>query len=333
MLVSIVIPCRNEEKHILKCLENIEKSDYPLKNIEVLVSDGLSSDNTISLINNYAATSELTINILNNIQQTTPQAFNLGIKHSNGEIIIIVGARHLISTNYISYAINQLYKNPHVACVGGKVINKYENKTSEIIATAMASSFGVGGGNFRIQSKETFVDTVGTPVYRKSIFNEIGLFDTELIRNQDDEFNLRVLKAGYKILFTPAISIEYYVRASFPNLWKQYYQYGYWKVYVNKKHKTISTYRQLAPALLVAGIFIGFILAFLNKYFLYFYLAVLGSYVGFAIINALKSPINNKLSLIKAYLYLHLSYGMGYIEGIFRFLILNKRPVRNTLSR
>ncbi len=337
MKVSVIIPCRNEEKHIKLCIEAILANDIGADNIEVLIVDGMSDDTSRSIILEEAK-KNTNIKLIDNVGKITPLAFNLGIKNAKGEYIVIVGSRQLIEKNYISHCINILNSDKQIACVGGKVNNVYENPTSKIIATAMASSFGVGGGNFRNMEEDGFTDTVGTPVYRKSIFDEVGLFDEELVRNQDDELNYRLIKNGYKIFFTGKTGMKYFVRASYKNLYKQYFQYGYWKVYVNRKHKTITTLRQIVPAVFVWCVIAGLILAILNKYVAFCYLAGLLLYLLLAFISAFTKAEEKKdaFKIIYSYLILHWSYGSGYLKGLVHFVVFGRKLAseqNKTLSR
>ncbi len=324
--IAISIPCRNEENYIANCLESILDSDYLNELIEVNVVDGMSDDNTRSIIKEYCDKYDF-IHMVDNVKQKTPYAFNLGIKNSLSDFVMIMGARHIISKNYISYSIDKLKKNDTLGCIGGAVINSYENNTSETISKAMNSSFGVGVGNFRTNfTEEIYVDTIGTPVYKREIFSEIGYFDERLTRNQDDDFNYRVTEAGYKIMSSGNISVKYFVRASFSKLFKQYYQYGYWKVFVNKKHKTVTTIRQLVPFVFVSYLFLFLIsLSFVSDYVyitaipLVLY-TLLISYFSFKLSGKLSETIN----LFKSFFILHFSYGLGYLEGIFNFIVLNR---------
>jgi len=334
--ISVVIPCRNEERYIKSCIEAVLASDYGAGNLEVIVVDGMSDDKTREIVKDESA-KHSNVSLVDNTAKLTPFAFNLGINKASGNYIAIVGARHIISANYLSACVGILNSDTKIVCAGGMVDNVYENETSRLIATAMASPFGVGGGNFRIKREDAFVDTVGTPVYKADVFKDIGLFDEELARNQDDDFNFRVIKKGYEIFITAKATIRYFVRASYKNLFRQYYQYGYWKVYVNKKHKTVTTLRQLGPIGLILFLIFGGIAVLINKMFLFIYLPLLMLYVSMAFVAAI---VNSKRAkelplLLLAFFTLHSSYGLGYLQGIIHFFMLNKGPSLNqtTLSR
>ena len=192
----------------------------------------------------------------------------------------------------------------------------------------MSSAFGVGNAHFRTGSKNGFVDTVAFGAYRNEVFEKIGYFDEDLIRNQDDEFNFRLLQNGFKIYLNSNIKSKYYVRASFSKLYKQYYQYGYWKVYVNKKHKAVTSIRQLVPLFFVLFLFLGFTLSFLHWILGTLFSLGLLAYIGLAIVFASqKSTSFEKITGIAyTFFLLHFSYGLGYLVGIFDFIALNKGP-------
>ncbi len=335
--VSIVIPCRNEEKYIGKCIESIVKCDYPKSNLHVFIVDGLSDDNTIDFVNTYCNQYSW-IHLIANKKKTTPFALNMGINASiNCDIIIILGAHAEIYPDYVTNCVNILQSHPEVACVGGILNSISENETTQAISFAMSSLFGVGNAHFRTGTKEGYVDTVAFGAYRTSIFKEIGLFDEKLIRNQDDEFNYRLLKNGFKIFLSKSIISNYYVRSSFTMLFKQYYQYGFWKVYVNKKHKSITTLRQTIPFLFVAFLVIGSVLSFINLIFATTFLAIIVFYLMLGLSFSIKNSknINFNLKTLASFLLLHLGYGLGYWYGIIYFILLAKKNNKSdvTLTR
>jgi len=212
----------------------------------------------------------------------------------------------------------------------------YENETSQIIGAAMSSSFGVGNAHFRTGNKSGFVDTVAFGAYKKEIFEIVGFFDEELIRNQDDEFNFRVTKNGYKIYLNHEIKCKYYVRASFKKLFKQYYQYGYWKVYVNVLHKTVTTIRQLVPAAFVSYLMVLFLSILVGLKFFLFLSLFLVLYLLLAVFIAIKqSSVSFKaLKIAFTFFVLHFSYGIGYLKGILDFFVLQKSIKKHeSLSR
>lgn len=332
--VSVIIPCRNEAASIGPCIDAIAASDYGKDNLEILVVDGMSDDNSRNTVAEKQKKYPF-IKLIDNPEQITPLAFNLGIAHATGDYLLIAGARHILAPNYISACVSILESDPNIACVGGKVENEYASRRAEIIAKGMDSPFGVGGGNFRVLTQDAYVDTVGTPMYRKHIFSEVGLFDEELVRNQDDEFNFRVLKRGYKIRFTVRTSVRYFVRAAFGNLYRQYFQYGYWKVYVNRKHRTVTTLRQLFPALFIAFFIAALPLAFVHEFFLFAYAGVLVLYLVAAVFFAAAKSMRPDILVQVMYTFfvLHFAYGLGYLKGAWDFLIVRRKDASAAADR
>lgn len=330
MKVSIVIPCRNEAPYIEECIRAIYAAEIPQEvETNVFVVDGMSNDGTREIIQQLQE-EFLTLKIVDNIKQLTPFAFNLGIHVAPCDYVQIIGARHIISNNYLSVCLKKLSEDTSVWCVGGRLENEYVNETGKVIALAMGTQLGMGIGNFRTLSKSGFTDTVTSPMYPYQVFEKIGFFDEELIRNQDDDFNFRVTKAGGKIWFDADISLKYYVRGNYKNLWKQFFQYGYWKVYVNQKHRTFTTIRQLIPPL-----FVLYLILFL---FTWLFGATVGLTGSFPLIVylALTAITSNRLvqqddelrfgDVFKTFPLLHISYGLGYLKGVIDFILLNKKP-------
>ena len=261
-----------------------------------------------------------------NEKQTTPYALNIGIKASLTDIVIIVGAHSELRPDYVSNCVEAFSFGANIGCTGGIIENVYENETAEVIGKAMSSSFGVGNAHFRTGNKDGFVDTVAFGAYKREVFDKIGFFDEELIRNQDDEFNYRLLRNGFTIYLYRKIRSNYFVRASFEKLFKQYEQYGYWKVYVNKKHKAVTTVRQLIPLLFVFFLILGFFAAFLNILLCEIYLLGLVFYSLASLYSATKQASAPKqiVKIMKAFFILHFSYGLGYLKGIIDFFVLQK---------
>lgn len=329
MKIAVIVPCRNERSNIEECIRAIFDSEFQDETaVEVIIVDGKSDDGTLAIIVELQRDFE-TLKVVTNEQQLTPFAFNLGIRAAEqADFIQIVGARQVLSKNYLELAMRNLLENSEIGCVGGGVHNVYLNEIGEIIAKAMSTSFGMGLGNFRTAKESAFVDTVGTPMYRYSIFEEIGFFDEELIRNQDDEFNYRLTQSGKKIYLNNDISVKYYVRGNFQGLWRQFFQYGYWKVYVNKKHSAITTVRQLIPPMFVLYTFmLPFTLIFGMLLFLSLSIPLLVYVMALATISIKKgNSIAERIQIGKSFLILHFSYGLGYLKGVFHFLIVNRKP-------
>ena len=313
--VSAVIPCRNEQAFIGACIYSVLDSDYSSEALEILVCDGMSEDGTAEVVNTISK-AHPNVKLLQNQKQTTPYALNLGISKASGDVVIILGAHATLSHNYISECVTALSEDESLGCVGGVLHNTSSDLRSEAIANAMSHPFGVGSAYFRTGQKSGYVDTVAFGAYKREVFDNIGMFDETLIRNQDDEFNYRVVKAGYKIKLDTSISATYHVRASYKKLLKQYYQYGYWKVYVNKKHKVITSFRQVVPAIFILYLTLGLILSLTVPVLAPVYLIILSLYLFLGLLSAFASTVNpiTAFMTLYAFIILHFSYGVGYLE-------------------
>lgn len=329
--VSVIIPCKNEEVYIEKCISSILQCNYPNEHLTIYVCDGKSIDNSRNIVKKIVSKNS-NVFLLDNDKETTPFGLNLGLKTSTADIKIILGAHAEIDKDFINENIRVFEESDKIGCAGGYIENVFESDDAEIIGMAMSSPFGVGNAHFRTQQKSGFVDTVAFGAYKKEVFEKVGYFDESLTRNQDDEFNYRVTNSGYKIYLSNKIKSKYYVRSSFKKLAKQYYQYGYWKVFVNKKHKTITTIRQLIPLFLVLYLLFGSVISFVHPILLYLFilgcLAYIFAAIGFSI--SLTSNLTKATKLTYCFFTLHLSYGLGYLFGIFDFAIFNKKPSKKT---
>lgn len=331
--VSVVIPCRNEENYISKCLDAFLQQTYPEELFEVLVCDGFSDDNTRVIVNEYEKKYK-NIKMLDNKGLSAPKGMNEGIKYSKADIVIIFGAHAYPDKDFIKNNVKALEKE-NVGCAGGPIKTVSENIVGKAVALAMSSPFGVGNALFRYAQKEMYVDTVAFGAYRREVLDEVGYFDDELVRNQDDELNYRVCKAGYKILLSPKIKSVYYSRGSLKKLWKQYYQYGFWKVRVMQKHGKTASVRHLVPMAFVLANVFGIALGIFFKPILILWMAQLAAYLALDVVTSIKLA-KDDLKLMKymplIFPILHISYGLGFINGILGFYVIksNKLVNKNT---
>ena len=334
--VAVIIPCRNEQDFIGECIYSVLNADYPKDLLEIYVCDGKSTDRTVEVIETIIAANS-NVHILINEFQTTPYALNLGIREAKSDVIIILGAHSKISEGYISKCVKALAEDTSIGCVGGVLDNTFSDNKSEAIAHAMSHPFGVGSAHFRTGQKSGFVVTVAFGAYRNEVFDKIGLFDETLTRNQDDEFNYRMVQCGYRIKLDTSITSSYFVRAAYGKLIKQYYQYGYWKVFVNKKHKSITSFRQVVPALFVLYIILGLLVSLSVPQVFPLYAIGLVCYGVIGLISALSKSRNpvKAVMIFYAFILLHLSYGTGYWTGLYSFIVIGyqPKPEDTTLSR
>lgn len=324
--VSVICPIYNEETYIAKCIETMLQQDYPQDQLEFLFVDGNSKDKTREIVLDYSK-DYTNIKLLNNPHQYVPQALNIAIKESKGDVIIRIDGHCEYPTNYISVLVKYLYEL-NADNVGG-VWNTIPSKglpVNQAIAIASSHIFGVGNSRHKIGSREiSQTDTVPFGCYKREVFDKIGLFDEELIRNQDDEFNARLIMNGGKIFLIPEIVIDYYARDTISQMSKMYYQYGLFKPLVNKKIGKPATIRQFFPMLFFIGLIGGLILSLFSSLIFAIYISTLVLYVLIGVIIGLqniKTKKDYKFIYLMPYVFFitHISYGWGYVKGIYKVL-------------
>lgn len=334
--VSIVLPIRNEERYIERVLIGIYNQDYPLDLIEIVIADGMSTDETKAIISHVIEQHNIEstgkgksnqnprsprVQVLDNPGKTMPTGANLAIRNSSSDVIILLGGHALISKNYVSNCVRALEQSG-TDCVGGPLTTVGEGVVGRAIAIVMSSKFGVGSAAFRTSAKKgKFVDTVAFGAYRRQVFDRIGFFDEALVRNQDDEFNSRLIESGGKIWLAPSITSTYYSRSSLQQLWQQYYGYGLYKIRVFQKLGTIPAWRQVVPSVFVTAIIFGLFgaLATSNlKWILAPTLPYILANLSMSLWNGCKDS-QTILILPIGYFILHFSYGTGILAGIWRW--------------
>ncbi len=336
--LSVICPIYNESMYIASFIESILIQDYPKDDMEIILVDGMSTDSTRATVQNFVNKYDF-IKFLDNPDKIVSHALNIGIKASVGKIIIRIDAHCLYPKNYLSALAKKIIEL-NAENVGGLVLTKPGNSSTvaQAIAIAMSNVFGVGNSFFRIGSKKVMeVDTVPFGCFKRTIFDRIGYFDTDLIRNQDDEFNVRIIKNGGKIYLIPSIVVTYFARESVSKVGEMFYQYGLFKPLVFRKIGS-STLRQFFPFIFVLGLILGFSLSIFFKSVFWITGATLILYYIVALTVTTFEAIkyrNLRLIFLLPYVFfvIHLSYGWGYMVGIFRFLLLNKKTFKVNVNR
>ena len=330
-MLTIICPIYNEEKYIARCIESIMRQDYPKEDLEVLFVDGMSTDRTREIIASYLPQCPY-LRVLDNPQRIVPPAMNIGIREAKGEIIIRLDAHAIFPENYFSELVANL-SSLDAENVGGvcRTLPVNDSPVCVGIANVLSSSFGMGNSYFRVGAKEVMqVDTVPFGCFHREIFDKIGYFDEELIRNQDDEFNGRIIKNGGKIFLLPHLVIDYYARDTIKKVYKMFYQYGLFKPLVNKKLGSPATIRQFFPLVFVLGLLLGPFTFFISRWFMVAYFAVILLYFGLATLFSLKDSHNLKQVTIQDWIYfvVHFGYGWGYLVGLYKLLFKKSFAVK-----
>ncbi len=259
--VSVIIPCYNEQDTITLLLDALLGQTYPRQDIEVVISDGLSTDETRLRIQEFSTQHpDLKIRIVDNPHRGIPAGLNRALDAARGEIIVRLDAHSVPEKTYLARCVNAL-ENGYGANVGGVWQIKPRNSSLQARSIAVAAShrLGVGDAHYRFTDRAQVVDTVPFGAFFKSLVEQIGPFDETLLTNEDYEFNVRVRQSGGKVWLDPAIRSIYFARATFVQLARQYWRYGFWKAVMLRRYPETIRWRQALPPLFILSL-LGFLL-------------------------------------------------------------------------
>lgn len=320
--VSVIIPCRNEEKYINECLDSVLSTSYPKDLLEIIIVDGMSTDKTRDIVKEYILKFGF-IRLIENPKKIVPVAMNLGINSSKGDVIIRLDAHAFYPEDYISTLIKWKSKL-NAANIGTvmqtSIINR--NKKSVAIQKVLSHKLGVGNGLFRIGiEKPIEVDTVPFGCFDKSILQKVGGYNEKLIRNQDIELNKRIKDAGGKVYLIPFSKCIYYARETWLKIFNNNYRNGLWNiktVYITKQFSSLSI-RHFIPLLFILSLIIPALLsliyvpfAFVSLFSLLLYILTLLS-----VILRMNRDETTAAHLLITFIVLHTSYGLGSLLGVF----------------
>ena len=288
----------------------------------MFIVDGMSSDRTREIVLGYCARHPF-IALLDNPDRTAGSGLNVGIRRATGGIVMRLDAHSQYPPDYISRCV-ALLESTGAGNAGGRLVNEPngDGPWARPIARATAHRFGVGGGAFRTSDKPGFVDTVPFGTYRRGIFDEVGLFDERLTRNQDNEFNARIIRAGHKIAFDPAIRVTYKNQAALPGLCHQAYFTGMWNIYTLRLHPHSFQWRRFIPAGFVLYLFSLVLSPALPGGWWALYLLPLAAYAGLDLRASLDRsfPLAENLRTAATFLAYHVCYGAGTFHGVANLL-------------
>ena len=349
--VSVIVPCRNERQHIQPFLDSLRGQDLEGLDCEVLIADGMSTDGTREVVERMALeqrsrdAGQAHIRVIGNPGRFVSQGLNAAIRAAQGEIILRMDCHTAYAPDYIQGCVAALYQTG-ADNVGGAARtvaacpNQGEGPLAGALAAAYASRFSTGGAKFHDPAYEGWVDTVTYGCWRKSTLLRLGLFDEELVRNQDDELNLRLIRAGGRIWQSRRIVSWYRMRGSISSLFRQYFQYGFWKVKVIQKHRIPASWRHLAPGAFAAS---NILLAVCGAVLLLsgspwavwsagIWAALLAAYVTACLFASLVIARKSGWKLFPwlplIFATYHVSYGAGFLLGTLYWPLRRKGPAR-----
>jgi len=313
-ICSIVCPVLNEEGHIGKVIEDFLA--YCPQPSELFIADGGSVDRTREVVGRWLRIHH-NIFLVENPDKYVSHAFNRCFEISKGKYLALLGAHSEYSPMFFKSALANL-ESSKCDAVGGPLIHTAKTATGKAIAYGMSTKFGVGGTEFRTSSARQYVDSVAFAFYRREVFEKIGLFDEQLIRNQDDEFHYRMNAAGLKILMVPEMQCNYFVRETIAGLFRQYYQYGLFKPLVLKKVNSGVRLRHLVPAF-----FVIYLIGILPLFIVAGWVALLPLLLYFVLALYFCDRTQSRTAMLRSFFVfpvLHVSYGFGFLVGLGKLI-------------
>ncbi len=316
--VTILIPCRNEIRHIDACLQSVVSQRDLTKGSEVLVIDGDSDDGTAARVERWSR-KDARIRLLANPRRQVAPGLNIGIADARNDVILRMDAHTEYADDYVSACVRVL-EETGADNVGGPARTRASGYVAEAIALAYHSPLVVGGSKFHDVDYEGEVDTVTYGCWHRSTLVELGGFDEELVRNQDDELNFRIQKRGGVVWQSPRIRSWYSPRSTFTAVAKQYLQYGFWKVRVIRKHGQPASVRHIVPGAFVASLAASATAAPFSVVGRYLFLSLAAIYLAFVavttvVIVARDRRIRFLPVLPLAVMSFQLPYGAGFLLG------------------
>lgn len=317
--VTVVMPVRDEASHIRTSLGSVLAQDYPAGRMDVIVVDGASTDGTGEIATEMARHSLASVQVILNRRAIVPCGLNLALARARGDVIVRVDGHCRIPPDYVTTCVRTLAATG-ADNVGGRQRIVGTGGAGRARAFVATSPFGVGASRFRYARKAGWVSTVYLGAYPRGVFERIGGFDEDLVRDQDDEFNLRLVRSGGRVWFDPAIEVDYVGRSSFRGFAQQYFQYGLYKLLVMRK-RGITSWHHLVPSVFLLVLCLSFAVAIARAEPLFAF-AVAGPYVLSSVVASLPLLIRDpRAGLIApvAFSILHGAYGAGFVWACWRW--------------
>jgi glycosyltransferase involved in cell wall biosynthesis len=322
-LVSIIVPCFNEENTITQLLNGLYQQTYPHKFVETIISDGFSTDNTRKMISGFQTLHpDYSIIVIDNPMKTIPAGLNAAIQAAHGEYIVRLDAHSVPATDYVERCVNALEKDLGDNVGGIWNIQPGNNSwVARSIAKAASSRLGVGDAGYRLNSKSGEVDTVPFGSFKRSRLIQLGGFDETLLTNEDYELNTRIRQSGGKVWLDDSIRSTYFARPSFTALASQYRRYGFWKAQMLKKYPATIRWRQALPPLFVLVLLVNLVMSVIQPIFIFLFLTIVCIYLLVLVIFAWLMAIKDHepafiIGIPCAITVMHIFWGSGFLFGL-----------------
>ena len=326
--VSVIIPCRNEAKHIAAFLDSVWKQTTSGMELEILLADGMSDDGTREVLADYQRRHCGRLLLIDNPGRIASTGLNAAIRVASGDIVIRMDCHTEYAPDYVQRCVEVLQQTK-ADNVGGPARTRAKGWMARAIAAAYHSPFSTGGAKFHDENYEGYVDTVTYGCWWRTTLTRLGPFDETLVRNQDDEFNLRLIRSGGKIWQSSSIVSWYWPRGRLSALFRQYAQYGFWKVPIIRKYRVPAAWRHLVPGTFILAM-AALILVWLGSWeaglktlsTLCAVLLAVGT-LSYGLASVAASAMASSRSgwslfplMPLVFLVYHSSYGLGFLSGL-----------------
>lgn len=327
--ISILMPAYQERKFLARCLDSVLANDFDFagSGSEILIIDGMSTDGSREIAGDYARRFPF-IKLVDNPHTLTVKGLNIGIRQAEGEVLLWLGVHCEYPPDFVSECVKYLLETD-AKSVGAayRTVPSSDLATARAICRVLNSRLGVGLTYRTLDSREPIeVDTVPGGTWRRELFDEVGVFDEDFVRAQDFEFNTRLRRGGGRLLLLPWVKVRYFARESLGKFWRMAYQYGYWKVRVNKKYRALTTWRQVVPPLVTAlDLLAGAGAPFWTPALVAF-VAGNGLYLAATGLTACRGAAAERdarivPAMMAAFACAHFGYGLGYLRGFVDFFV------------
>ena len=323
--VSVVMPVRNEGRYLARNLDAVLAQDYPPDRLEILVADGRSDDDTRDVIARYVERAQrehgATVVLVDNPERVMPAGANAAIRRASGDLILLLGGHASLPRDYVRACVECL-ETSGADGAGGAIESVGEGWIGGAIAAAMSSPFGIGNSGFRTEGsgEPRLADTLPFPLFRRSVYEKVGLYNPRMVRHQDYEFNYRVRAAGGRMMLLPGLRATYHVRPSLTKLWRQYWQYGVWKGRFVRRHPQSLRVRHLAPSLFALAFVALALAAFAWPPARVAFAVLAGAYLAFVLLGMATFALRGRWGVVPllpvVMVCLHFGYGLGVWAGL-----------------
>lgn len=331
-LISVIVPCFNEQATICLLLEAVSRQTFPASDLEVIIADGMSTDQTRDVVAVFQKDHpEMVIHLVDNPKRVIPAALNCALVAASGEYIIRLDAHSMPSPDYIQRCVENLQADKGEN-IGGvwEIRPQGTGLLSRAIAVAAAHPLGVGDARYRYTDQADYVDTVPFGAFRRDVFERFGRFDERLLTNEDYEFNARLRQNGGRVWLDPRIRSTYFARPDLGKLMKQYWRYGYWKCQMLRRYPKTLRWRQALPPLFVLGvisliglsIFFGSVRLLLAGLLLVYALVLIAGSLPAAV---RAGDLRLGLAVPLAIATMHFSWGAGFLWSLVTIFLRNPK--------